>query len=245
VTEGSEERKRLAIVQSCYIPWKGYFDLIDRVDEFVLLDDAQFTRRDWRNRNRIKTPQGTQWLTLPVAVRGRYLQRIDETVVSDPEWASRHWKTLHHAYATAPCFDDVRPEIEAAYERVAHEPRLSVVNRTLLEAVLPLLGIDTTLRWSTEYPGSGTRTDRLVEICVAAGAGVYVSGPSARAYLDEDAFGVHGIEVEWMHYDGYPEYPQVHPPFEHAVTVLDLLFHTGADARRFACPRALEASGRG
>jgi hypothetical protein len=232
--------KRVAIVQSCYIPWKGYFDLIDRVDEFVLLDDAQFTKRDWRNRNRLKTPHGSSWLTVPVQVKGRYLQRIDETLVSEPDWAERHWKTLQHAYAAAPCFDELRHPIEDAYALVADEPRLSVVNRLLLEAVFPLLGIETELSWSSDYPGVGSKTDRLLEICRAAGATEYVSGPSARVYLDEDAFAEHGIAVSWMDYEGYPEYPQLHPPFDHAVTVLDVLFNTGRDAARFSLRRGAE-----
>jgi WbqC-like protein family len=233
--------KRLAIVQSCYIPWKGYLDFIDRVDEFVLLDDAQYTRRDWRNRNRVKTVQGTQWLTVPVQVKGRYLQRIDETLVSEPGWAERHWKTLQHAYASASCFEEVRDAIDGAYACVADEPRLSLVNRMLLEAIFPLLGIETVLSWSADYPGEGARTDRLLEICLAAGATEYVSGPAARAYLDEAAFAEHGIAVEWMDYSGYPEYEQLYPPFEHTVTVLDVLFHTGGDAAQYALRRPVEA----
>jgi hypothetical protein len=233
--------KRVAIVQSCYIPWKGYFDLIDRVDEFVLLDDAQFTKRDWRNRNRVKTRQGAQWLTVPVQVKGRYLQRIDETLVSEPDWAERHWKTLQHAYGSAPCFEEVRPTIEVAYARVAQESRLSVVNRLLLEAIFPLLGVETTLSWSTDYPGEGTKTERLLEICRAAEATEYISGPSARFYLDEQAFAARGIAVSWMDYEGYPEYDQLYPPFDHAVTVLDVLFNLGSDAARYALRRPVEA----
>jgi hypothetical protein len=232
--------KRVAIVQSCYIPWKGFFDLIDRVDEFVLLDDAQFTKRDWRNRNKVKTPQGAQWLTVPVQVKGRYLQRIDETVVSEDDWAERHWKTILHAYAAAPHFAEYRAPIEQAYAALADEPRLSMINRTLLEAVFPLLGIETELRWSTEYPGTGTKTDRLLEICRAAGATTYLSGPSARTYLEEEAFAEHEIAVEWMDYDGYPEYEQLHPPFDHNVTVLDVIFNTGPEAAAYALRRPSE-----
>jgi hypothetical protein len=233
--------KRVAIVQSCYIPWKGYFDLIDRVDEFVLLDDAQFTKRDWRNRNRIKTPRGSQWLTIPVQVKGRYLQRIDETLVSEPDWAERHWSTIRHAYSSAPSFAELRPAIEDAYTRVADEPRLSIINRLLLEAIFPLLGVETALSWSTDYPGTGTKTERLLEICRAADATEYISGPSARNYLDEDAFAAHGIAVSWIDYEGYPEYEQLYPPFEHTVTILDTLFHTGRDAARYSLRRPVEA----
>jgi len=224
--------KRVAIVQSCYIPWKGYFDLINLVDEFVLYDDRQYTRRDWRNRNRIKTPQGTRWLTIPVEVKGRYHQRIDETLISDPDWADVHWKTLHHNYASAPHFDTYAERIEALY-RAANDRRLSAVNRTFLEEICAILGITTRLSWSTDYEASGARTERLVSLCRAAGATTYLSGPSAREYMDEALFDQAGIELEYMSYEGYPEYPQLHPPFEHGVTVLDLLFNTGPDAPRF------------
>lgn len=224
--------KRVAIVQSCYIPWKGHFDLINMVDEFILYDDRQYTRRDWRNRNRIKTPQGTQWLTIPVEVKGRYEQRIDETRISDSDWAETHWKTLHHSYASASHFHDYREAVEALYHD-ASDPRLSVVNRRFLEAINGMLGIETPLSWSTDYGAEGTRTERLVSLCRAAGATSYLSGPSAREYIDESLFDDAGIELQYMDYSGYPEYEQPHPPFEHAVTILDLLFSVGAEAPHY------------
>ena len=169
--------KRVAIVQSCYIPWKGYFDLINLVDEFILYDDRQYTRRDWRNRNRIKTPQGSQWLTIPVEVKGRYEQRIDETRISNPDWAERHWKTLTHNYGSAPHFDDYRETFEELYAG-STDPRLSAVNRRFLEAINGLLGIKTRLSWSTDYEAEGSKTERLVSLCRAARATTYLSGPT-------------------------------------------------------------------
>lgn len=225
--------KTAAIVQSCYIPWKGYFDLVRSVDEFILYDDRQFTRRDWRNRNRIKTPHGVRWLTIPVDVKGKYHQRIDETVVADPSWAGRHWKTLVQCYSRAPCFDDYAQRFEELYRRVAGEARLSRVNRHLAEGVCEVLGIETVLSWSTDYDVDGERTERLVALCLAAGADRYLSGPRARAYLDEGAFPRAGIELVYADYEGYPEYDQVHPPFEHGVTILDLIFHLGTEAPRY------------
>ena len=225
-------RKRVAIVQSCYIPWKGYFDLINLVDEFILYDDRQYTRRDWRNRNRIKTPQGTQWLTIPVDVKGRYDQRIDETRITDPGWAEKHWKTLTHNYGSAPHFGVYREILEALYRR-ATDQRLSIVNRTFLEAINDLLGIETPLSWSTDYEAEGMKTARLVSLCREAEATIYLSGPSARDYMDEDLFAQAGIELEYMDYSDYPEYDQPHPPFEHTVTILDLLFSVGEEAPRY------------
>jgi hypothetical protein len=224
--------KAVAIVQSCYIPWKGYFDLINLVDEFILYDDRQYTRRDWRNRNRIKTPQGTQWLTIPVEVKGRYEQRIDETVISDAEWNVGHWKTLQHNYAAAPHFDDYAEPLSSLYAGM-NEPHLSAVNRAFLDTICKLLGIETRLSWSTDYEAEGTKTDRLVSLCKAAGATAYLSGPNAKEYMDESLFDEASIELEYMDYSGYREYPQLHPPFEHEVTVLDLLFNTGAEAPGF------------
>jgi hypothetical protein len=228
----SPARKRVAVVQSCYIPWKGYFDLINLVDEFILYDDRQYTRRDWRNRNRIKTPQGVQWLTIPVEVKGRYDQRIDETQVSDPNWRATHWKTLTHAYANAPHFAEYRETLGPLYDQ-ATDPRLSVINRTFLDAICALLGIRTRLTWSTDYEAQGTKTERLVDLCRAAGATHYLSGPSAREYMDERLFEEAEIELEYIDYAGYREYEQPHPPFEHGVTVLDLLFSVGTDAPRY------------
>jgi hypothetical protein len=185
-------RKRVAIVQSCYIPWKGYFDLINLVDEFILYDDRQYTRRDWRNRNRIKTPQGSQWLTISVEVKGRYDQRIDETRISEPDWAELHWMTLTHNYASAPFFEDYSDRLEALYRR-ADDPMLSAVNRLFMEELCAILGIDTTLRWSTDYEAEGVKTGRLVSLCRAAGASHYLSGPRAREYMDEGLFEEAGI----------------------------------------------------
>ena len=224
--------KRVAIVQSSYIPWKGFFDLANSADELILLEDAQYTRRDWRNRNRIKTSQGLRWLTIPVKSKGRYLQRIDEVEVSDERWRHDHWRTLVHSYAAAPCFDLYRERVEELYLG-SPEPRLSAINRRVVEAVLDLLGSRTRISASTDYRPGGHRSDRLVSLCRQAGAATYLSGPTARSYLDEDLFAGAGIEVEYIDYSGYPEYPQVHPPFDHRVSVLDLLFNTGTEAPRY------------
>lgn len=227
--------KRIAIVQSNYIPWKGYFDLIRSVDEFILLDEVQYTRRDWRNRNRIKTPQGTKWVTIPVKVRGRYHQRIDETTIDDPGWAKNHWETLHHFYRASAAFDEIAPRIESLYASV-DSASLSEVNRRFLEEICAILGIETRFSWSTDYGAEGAKGERILNLCLSAGADVYVSGPSARDYLDEAPFEDAGVRVEWFDYSGYPEYPQLHPPFVHEVSIVDLLFNTGTAALDYLKP---------
>jgi hypothetical protein len=222
-------QKRVAIVQSSYIPWKGYFDLIRAVDEFILLDDVQFTRRDWRSRNRIKTKDGLAWLTIPVASKGKYDQRICDTLIASPEWGARHWRTLSGAYARSDAFATYAPRFEALFLQPPSD-HLSVVNRVLIEAICGALGIATPIRWSTDYHARPGRNERLIDLCVAAGATMYLSGPAARSYIDEEAFGAAGVAVRFADFSGYPEYPQPYPPFEHGVSALDLLFCTGAQA---------------
>ena len=224
--------KRLGIVQSSYIPWKGYFDLIHAVDEFVLFDDVQFTRRDWRNRNRIKTKDGPHWLTIPVATKGYYQAPIKDIRVADPTWGQRHWSQLSVSYRKERGFRQLAERFEALYLASGDE-RLSVINRRFLEEVCAILEIGTQLSWSMDYALEPGRNRRLIDLCVKAGATTYVSGPSARAYLDVDLFQRCGLEVVFFDYAGYPEYPQPFPPFEHTVSVLDLLFCTGSDAPRY------------
>jgi hypothetical protein len=224
--------KAVAILQSNYLPWKGYFDLMQSVDEFILYDEVQYTRRDWRNRNRFKSPAGVRWLTIPVQVKGRYLQRIDETLVSDPSWAEQHWSTLASWYGAAPFFEHYQEVVKAAYLQT-DDSSLSQINRRFIELVAGLLGISTPLRSSSEYASRSSKTERLLSICEAAGATVYLSGPAAKAYLDESIFTQSGISVKWMDYSGYPEYPQLYPPFEHHVSVLDLLFNVGPQASNY------------
>src|SRR4051794_4337234 len=192
---------RIAILQSSYIPWKGYFDLIRAVDEFVLYDDVQFTRRDWRNRNRIKTPNGPRWLTIPVHSKGQYLEPIKSITVSDPEWALRHWRTLEANYARAPCFAQFADRVERLYADCT-EAGLSAINYKWIAAVCDILGIRTRLTWSMDYALAEQPTERLVGICRQAGADTYVSGPSARAYIDEAVFDSAKIKLVYFDYAG-------------------------------------------
>jgi hypothetical protein len=224
--------KRLAAVQSSYLPWKGYFDLINTVDEFVLLDDVQYTRRDWRNRNRIKTKDGPRWLTVPVQTRGRYHEPICAITIADPDWRRRHWRTVVSSYRRARGFAQYGPFFEELYDS-ATDNHLSLVNERCLRAVARLLGIETRLSWSMDYGLTTRRTERLVELCLRAGAATYVSGPSARDYLDLTLFRQHEIEVEFFDYTGYPSYDQLYPPFDHHVSIIDLILNVGADASRY------------
>jgi hypothetical protein len=224
--------KKVAILQSNYIPWKGYFDMIGAVDEFILYDDMQYTRRDWRNRNQIKTPQGVQWLTVPVRVKGKYDQKIRDTEIDGSDWAVAHWKALAQNYARAPHFAEIAVWLEPLY-RTASYTHLSELNRRFIEVVCAYLEIDTVISDSRDYPLLEGKTERLADLCAQAGGTEYVSGPSARDYVDESVFENSGIKLTWFDYAGYPEYPQLWGEFAHGVTVLDLLFNCGKDAGRF------------
>lgn len=224
--------KKVAILQSNYIPWKGYFDLINMVDEFILYDDMQYTRRDWRNRNRIRTREGAIWLTIPVEVKGKYFQPIRETLISERDWNKKHWETLRHNYGKAPYFQEYRPLFEELYLG-AVDPHLSTINHRFITAICDLLGIRTRITWSMDYQTIDGKTERLVDLCRQAGGTEYLSGPAAKDYVVDELFDEAGIKLAWMDYSGYPEYPQIAEPFDHYVSVLDLIFNMGPSATSY------------
>jgi hypothetical protein len=224
--------KKVAIVQSNYIPWKGYFDIIGSVDEFIFLDEVQYTRRDWRNRNLIKTNTGLRWLTIPVNVKSNFSIRIDQVTVADPTWGSKHWAAIAGSYKRAPFFDLYKEVFRDLFLN-QKEIYLSRINYEFIKLINALLGITTKLSWSTDYSSLDGKTERLVSLCKAAGATEYLSGPAARDYLNIDLFTAAGMSVRWMNYNDYPEYHQSFPPFVHGVSVLDLLFNEGHNAVDF------------
>lgn len=222
--------KKIAILQSNYIPWKGYFDMIASVDEFILYDDVQFTKNDWRNRNQIKTPQGVQWITVPV---GQDIsRRIRDVELPNSRWQSKHWKTLESNYRRAPHFEEVAAIFEPLYLH-HHYTNLSVLNRVLIETVCAYLGITAKISNSWDYQLAEGKTERLVELCNQAGGTEYISGPSAKGYIETSLFTEQGIKLTWFDYSGYPEYPQLWGEFTHWVTILDVLFNCGKETPQF------------
>lgn len=219
----------MVILQSSYIPWRGYFDLIRQADQFVFLDDVQFTKRDWRSRNRIVGPNGPQWLSIPVATKGRYTQTIAQAQVSDPKWVQTHLKAMSHSWARAPYFKTYFPQIEAAYHSLGHETSLSRINIHLTRTIVKIIGIDTPLHTSADLPTAEGASVRLLTICKALAATTYISGPAAKDYLDVELFGHQGVAVDWMTYNEYPTYTQADGAYEPAVSVLDALMWLGAD----------------
>ena len=224
--------KKTAILQSNYIPWKGYFDLINMVDEFILYDDMQYTKRDWRNRNKIQTKQGLKWLSIPVAVKGKYFQKINETKISDKNWSTKHWQQIKQNYSKAPFFKEYKDILEDLYLNSTEE-YLSQINYTFLVSICKILGITTKIRFSSEFNLIEGQTKKLLGICKDTNTSIYLSGPSAKNYFNEELAKKENIQVEWMDYSCYEEYHQLHTPFEHGVTILDLIFNEGPNAKKF------------
>jgi len=224
--------KTIVILQSNYIPWKGYFDLMAAADEFLLFDEVQYTKNDWRNRNRIVLNGKLHWLTLPARTAGAFGEAIDRIEVSNADWARAHWDTLKQAYRHAPHYAAIASALEEAYLTAAPLTRLSEINEHFLKALAGMLDLKTSIIRADIVPRtSGDPTHRLVEICKARGATTYLSGPAARNYLKIDAFTRAGVAVYYANYEGYPAYPQACDPFEHGVSMIDTLMQCGYEAR--------------
>jgi hypothetical protein len=222
------------ILQPSYVPWRGFFELIHRADVFVFYDDVQYDKHGWRNRNRIKTPSGPQWLTIPVSSKGNVTDGLllgDARVTWTQDWPRKHAMTLRHCYHRAPYFADYAPMIDGFYA-MRPERLVDFTIETTLQLARALGITRTRFVRSSELGVAGTRTERLVRILDKLGATHYISGPSAKAYLDEALFIDAGIGLEYMVYD-YPAYAQLYPPYDPGVSVLDLLFMTGPEAPEY------------
>lgn len=230
--------KRVAIIQSNYIPWKGYFNIIRDSDEFVFLDDVQYTRRDWRNRNLIKTRYGLKWLTIPVAVKGNFSVRIKDVMVADHSWRDQHWNDIVTAYNGSAYFNMYREQFKALYLE-DHERSLSLINLRFIQLINSLLGIKTPLRWSMDFQAPPGKSERLLHICQQLNADEYISGLSAKSYINESLFEKNGIGIRWVDYSNYPVYNQLTSPFEHGVSIIDLLFNEGPGACEYLKPTLL------
>jgi hypothetical protein len=219
---------KVGVIQSSFIPWRGYFDFIASVDVFVFLDDTQYSKNSWRNRNQIKTPGGLQWLTVPVR-QERLEQLISETRIDySVPWLRKHLGVWQANYARTPYFDVIMEILSGL--NGDKEETISQLNVRLTRRICEYLQIDTPMMLSSELALAGSKTDRLIDLLKKLNATAYLSGPSADAYLDKEAFRRHGIGLEYKSYD-YEPYPQLWGPFEGAVTVLDLIANCGPQAR--------------
>ena len=224
--------KKIAILQSNYIPWRGYFDLINMVDEFIIYDDMQYTKRDWRNRNRIQTPYGLKWISIPVKVKGKYFQKINETKINNHNWGKEHWNSLKQNYSHSKNFNNYKDIFEDLYLNNEDE-YLSSINFKFLSTINKILGIKTQVRWSNEFKLIEGKSEKLLGICMECNANTYLTGPAAKGYLDENLFVENKVEIEWMNYHDYPQYKQMHKTFESGVSILDLIFNEGNNATKF------------
>ena len=217
---------KVLITQSNYIPWKGYFDAINLADIFIIFDEMQYTKRDWRNRNKIKTPNGTTWLSIPVQVKGKYFQKINETRVIDHSWREKHFKNIVQFYNKSDYFDNYIGAIEKLYLG-SREELLTEINIKFITWVNSILGIETKVFRSSNFELAEGKTERLVKLCEEFDATEYITGPAARQYMDESLFNISNIKIKYLDYNGYPEYNQLYDGFNHDVTILDLIFNTG------------------
>lgn len=224
---------KVAILQSCYMPWKGYFDIIGMADIFVIYDDVQYSKNHWHNRNQIKTDHGLRWLTVPVSRGAGLATRIDEVTVAR-DFAQAHLALIEQAYEGALHFAEVRTLVEEVLRVASGQMLLTDINYMSITAISRYLGLFTPMVLSRDLDGGGgAPTERLVRICKKLGATSYLSGPSAQSYLEVNLFKEAGIDVEWMDYSGYGEYRQLHGNFIHNVSILDLIFNLGHEAPQF------------
>lgn len=221
---------KVAVIQSNYIPWRGYFDIMHDADVFVFYDDVQYTVNDWRNRNRVKTANGVIWLTIPVGDQNDRL--ICDVVIGDQGWTRKHWMTIEQSYRGAPGFARYREFFKGFYSRPWES--LSLLNQTMIRAIAAdLLGIRTQILDSRDFNLQGKGSDRLLMLLKKLGATDYISGPRAQGYLDAESYARNGVTVHWKDYSRYPVYPQLHGAYEPNLSIVDLLMNCGDDAPRY------------
>lgn len=222
--------KTIAIIQSNYIPWIGYFNIINNVDHFVLLDDVQYTRRDWRNRNQILTSHGLKWLTIPVNVKGNFNIKIHEVAAADDAWRIGHWDSITNSYARLPYFAPFQDVFQSLYTSCV-ERNLSTINHSFISSINEVMSIDTPMSWSMSFQDCPTeKSERLLYICKCLDADTYVSGKLAQSYLDVKKFEKAGVSVKWINYPDYSSTCPM-PGFVNGVSVLDTIFRFGYDAK--------------
>ena len=219
--------KTVAILQSNYIPWIGFFQLLGHVDEFIFFDDMQFTKRDWRNRNRIKTSNGVAWLSIPVKTSGKYLQSINEVVIADQSWSKKHWKSIELNYKKSCFFEKESDWLKQIYaQNLEH---LTDINQSFIRAICEKLDIKTKLAHQSTANYSTDKNLRLIEICKDRAATRYVSGQAAKDYIIPDTFEENGISLEWFEYPEYPAYSQPWGPHEKNLSIIDAILNIGSE----------------
>jgi hypothetical protein len=220
--------RTLVVLQPGYIPWLGFFDQMRRSSVFVYYDDVQFDKHGWRNRNRIKTPSGPLWLTVPVLHSGRNQPRIMDTLLdARTPWARKHVKTLRQYYARAPFLGRYLPELEELLERPwTHIVALDIA---VVDLMARWLSLAPSIHRSSELGIAGEKSERLLNLSRHYGADRYLSGDAAKDYLDVALFATHGVTVDWQQF-AHPIYPQLHGEFVPFLSALDLIFNCGDES---------------
>ncbi|MBP3889385.1 MAG: WbqC family protein [Cellulosilyticum sp.] len=223
--------KKIAILQPNYLPWKGVFDMIYQVNQFVFLEDVQYTQHDWRNRNKIVTSDGVKWITVPVKNSDRFEQKIYEAHIDNRyNWRRKHKNAIAINYKKARYFEQYKYILDEIYDR--EWETISELNMYTTKMIAKVLGIGTSFISSLEIPTTGEKTDRLIEICKYLEADAYLSGPAAKSYIEDRKFIDNNIKLEYIEYN-YPVYKQLYGEFEHGVTILDLIFNCGPESMKY------------
>lgn len=224
--------KSALILQSNYIPWKGYFHAINNVDIFVMYDDVQYTKNDWRNRNLIKSKMGLQWLTIPVETKHKSCQKINQAKIVPSNWAQKHLSSIKHNYAKASYYKYYLPFFEELYNNCNFR-YLNDVNRYFLTKMCDLLEIKTPIILSSDYDLRSTdKTQRIVEMCNKINVTDYYSGPAAKSYINNESFETADIKLHYLDYCNFPTYQQLYLPFLHEVSIIDVILNTGSNAKK-------------
>lgn len=224
--------RKCAILQSNYIPWKGVFDMINQVDTFVFFEDVDYTKRDWRTRNKIKTANGEVWLSVPVKKTARGTKIYEIEISQEENWQEKHYKTIVGSYKKTPFFSEYHYLLEEIYLK-RKWTNLSEFNIFTTKLLAGALGITTQFVNSVDLATSGIKDDKLIEICQKIGADYYLSGPAAKDYIVNEKFEKANIELDYIDYSHYLQYPQLHGEFDHYVSVLDVLFNCGNSAKNY------------
>jgi hypothetical protein len=222
--------RTLVVLQPGYLPWLGFFDQVRRCDVFVHYDDVQFDKHGWRNRNRVKAPDGPRWLTVPVRLRGLGKPRIrDVRIDAGAPWARKHLGTLRQLYARAPFAREYLPTLETLLTQPWE--RLVDLDIALIEQMCGWFGVHRPMHRASDVGVDGDRSGRLLNLCRHFQATRYLSGDAARSYLDAALFARHGIDLEWQGFQ-HPVYPQLHGGFVPYLSAIDLLLNCGPESRR-------------
>lgn len=226
-------KKKIAIIQPNYIPWIGYFKIIKNVDEFIFLDDVQYTKRDWRNRNFINSEKGKMMLSIPVKTKNKYLQKINDTECINNEWKNDHLNKIRISYKDYPYFDQIFKILNESYFK-SNSTNLLINIYNILFELMNFLNIKTVISFSKDMPSNKKKLDRIIEICKYKKANIYLSGPSASNYININDMHLNNLSLEYMNYKKYIyDVKNKKHRFIEKLSIIDLLMNYGKNSQLF------------